>query len=72
MTSTQFGYLYPTQTQFQDPNWRAGQVPFVPRDHRDGSHWSLLLTSAAVVALGALTWYYLGSDIRRYIKISTM
>jgi hypothetical protein len=32
----------------------------------------LLLAGLAAVGLGALAWYYLGPDLRRYIKISRM
>jgi hypothetical protein len=31
-----------------------------------------LLTGLAVVGLGALAWYYLGPDLRRYLKIRNM
>jgi hypothetical protein len=30
------------------------------------------LTGLAVVGLGALAWYYLGPDLRRYLKIRNM
>lgn len=33
---------------------------------------SLLLTGLAVVAVGALAWYYLGPDLVRYMKIRNM
>lgn len=33
---------------------------------------SLLLTGLAVVAVGALAWYYLGPDLVRYMKIRSM
>jgi hypothetical protein len=32
----------------------------------------LLLAGLAALGLGALAWYYLGPDLRRYIKISRM
>ncbi len=32
----------------------------------------LLLTGLAVVALGALGWYYLWPDLQRYLKIKSM
>ncbi len=33
---------------------------------------ALLLTGLAVVAVGALAWYYLGPDLVRYMKIRSM
>ncbi len=33
---------------------------------------SVLLTGLVVVGLGALAWYYLGPDLRRYLKIRSM
>ncbi len=32
----------------------------------------LLLGGLAVVAVGALAWYYLGPDLMRYMKIRSM
>ncbi len=32
----------------------------------------LLLTGLAVLGLGALAWYFLGPDLRRYLKIHNM
>jgi hypothetical protein len=31
-----------------------------------------LLVGAVAVGLGALAWYYLGPDVRRYMKIRNM
>lgn len=31
-----------------------------------------LLAGLAVVGLGALAWYYLGPDLKRYLKIRNM
>jgi hypothetical protein len=31
-----------------------------------------LVAGLAVVGLGALAWYYLGPDLRRYLKIRSM
>lgn len=44
-------------------------------ERRGGSDWpsgGLLLTGLAVVAVGALAWYYLGPDLVRYMKIREM
>jgi hypothetical protein len=32
----------------------------------------LLVTGLVVAGLGALAWYYLGPDVRRYLKIRSM
>jgi hypothetical protein len=40
-----------------------------------GGGWSgmgLLVTGLAVVGLGALAWYYIGPDVRRYMKMRNM
>jgi len=33
---------------------------------------NLLIAGLAVVGLGALAWYYFGSDLKRYLKIRDM
>ncbi len=33
---------------------------------------NMLLAGLAVVAVGALAWYYLGPDLMRYMKIRSM
>ena len=47
-----------------------------PADWRPGGRRSsgsgLLLTGLALAGLGALAWYYLGPDLRRYLKIRSM
>jgi hypothetical protein len=45
------------------PDWRPGR-------RRSGS--GLLLAGLALAGLGALAWYYLGPDLRRYLKIRSM
>jgi hypothetical protein len=42
------------------------------RYRRSGPGSGLLIGGLAVVALGALAWYYLGPDLRRYLKIRNM
>jgi hypothetical protein len=39
---------------------------------RGGDNTTLLLAGLAVVGLGALAWFYLGDDVRRYIRMETM
>ena len=34
--------------------------------------WNLLLGGLALVGLGVLAWQYLGPDVRRYAKMSSM
>ena len=44
-------------------------------EKREESHLpsrTLLLTGLVVVGIGALAWYYLGPDLRRYMKIHSM
>lgn len=43
---------------------------FLQREGVRNSGW--LLAGLAALGLGALAWYYLGPDLRRYIKISRM
>ncbi len=53
-------------------DWQRGYArPAFPRSS-GGPPWGMLLTGLAVVGLGVLAWNYLGPDLRRYIKISTM
>jgi len=49
-----------------------GRHPLRERDEGRRSSWSLLIGGLAVVGLGALAWYYLGPDLRRYMKIRSM
>ena len=42
------------------------------REESGGSSLSLLIGGLAVIGLGALAWYYLGPDLRRYMKIRSM
>jgi hypothetical protein len=51
--------------------WRGGYE--VERGYRrSGSGTGLLIAGAAAVGLGLLAWYYLGPDLRRYLKIRNM
>ena len=33
---------------------------------------ALLITGVVLIGLGAVAWYYVGSDIIRYIRINNM
>jgi hypothetical protein len=60
------------QYQGQGSDWRPGFRSYPAR--RDGNTLSrdLVVAGLAVVGIGALAWYYLGPDLRRYIKMSSM
>jgi hypothetical protein len=51
--------------------WR-GQPATTGRARSGGISPGWLITGLAVVGLGALAWYYLGPDLRRYMKIRNM
>jgi hypothetical protein len=44
----------------------------VRRSRSSASVLGLPLAGLAAVGLGALAWYYLGPDLRRYLKIRSM
>jgi hypothetical protein len=56
----------------QGEEWRAGYPP--PGRSRDygGPPLGLVVTGLVVVGLGVMAWYYLGPDLRRYLKIEQM
>jgi hypothetical protein len=64
------------------PEYQAGSVRaqaedwegrYHPAERRGGGLPSgLLLGGLLAVGLGALAWYYLGPDLRRYMKIKSM
>jgi hypothetical protein len=58
--------------QYQGGDWRPGYPSYPMR--RDGSTLprDLVVAGLVVVGIGALAWYYLGPDLRRYIKMSSM
>ncbi len=37
-----------------------------------GSRPGLLIAGLVVLGLGVLTWYYVGHDVRRYLRIRSM
>jgi hypothetical protein len=41
-------------------------------ERSSGPSWGLLVTGLVVVGLGAWAAYYLGPDLRRYLKIKSM
>jgi hypothetical protein len=50
-----------------------GRSELAERDRgRRGGGMGLLIAGLAVIGLGALTWYYIGPDIRRYMKMRSM
>ena len=50
-------------------DWRH---PLTSRSTRRDQNTRILIAGAVVVALGLLTWHYLGPDLRRYLKIHSM
>jgi hypothetical protein len=51
------------------------QGRYEPTEWRRGRGWAgpgLLTTGIVLLGLGALAWYYLGPDLRRYLKIKSM
>ena len=66
---------FPSETRRRSPyaagdGWRQ-RHDFAERESGYGSS-GLLLAGLAVLTLGALGWYYLGPDLRRYLKIKSM
>jgi hypothetical protein len=51
--------------------WQGHYQPagWIPNSHTGTGG---LVTALAVIGLGALAWYYLGPDLRRYLKIRSM
>jgi hypothetical protein len=52
------------------PWWR--QSSLARRSEFELPHAGWLIAGLAVLCLGAVTWYYIGNDIRRYMKIRAM
>lgn len=59
LTSGQRGFL----SRAEDDDWE---------ERSRGPSPVLLLAGLAVVGLGLFSWYYLGPDLKRYLKIHTM
>ncbi len=64
-TDPMTGVHYPAQRR---------QGGYYPAYQGRSSGWgrTLLIAGLAVAAVGALGWYYLGPDLRRYLKIRNM
>jgi hypothetical protein len=61
----------PQSMRRQDDDWRPARYYPAPR-HNGGLPGGLLLTGLVVAGLGVMAWYYLGPDLKRYIKMSNM
>jgi hypothetical protein len=59
------GYPYPGEER----RWRSD---LAGRRESGGPSNALLIAGVALVGLGILTWYYLGPDFVRYMKIRDM
>ena len=55
----------------QGEDWEGRQYP-AGRRGGEGFPTGLVVGGLLVVGLGALAWYYLGPDLRRYLKIRSM
>jgi hypothetical protein len=55
----------------QDEDWGERYYP-AERGGGGGFPTGILLGGLLAVGLGALAWYYLGPDLRRYMKIKSM
>jgi uncharacterized protein DUF6893 len=55
----------------QGEGWEGG---YYPAERRGGGEFptGLVVGGLLVIGLGALAWYYLGPDLRRYLKIKSM
>jgi hypothetical protein len=53
----------------REPDMRTAMVG---RTHRGGGVSGWLLAGLALAGLGAAAWYYLGPDLKRYMKIRNM
>lgn len=71
--ATQASETYVSPPRRVGDEWQEGSVFRRVRELEPSegiSGW--LVGGLALVGLGALAWYYLGPDIRRYLKIRSM
>jgi hypothetical protein len=54
----------------RDAGWEHYAIEEHERRRRGPSGW--MIAGLALVGLGALTWYFLGPDFKRYMKIRSM
>jgi hypothetical protein len=52
--------------------WSAHREPVERGRYLGRPGPGLLTTGLVLLGLGALAWYYLGPDLRRYLKIKSM
>lgn len=65
---TQAAYSGPSPTE----PWRGRAAVAQTSAKGGGISTGWLIAGLAVVGLGALAWYYLGPDLKRYMKIRNM
>jgi hypothetical protein len=52
-------------------HWNWGN-PLAQRSPRSDTRTKFLITGAVVLGVGLFAWYYLGPDLKRYLKIHSM
>ena len=62
----------PTRSPRPVGEWHGHYDVAERRRGSGGSGSGLLIFGLAAVALGAAAWYYLGPDVRRYLKMRSM
>jgi hypothetical protein len=67
----------PSEQGFQpgsvrDAGWRRYERELRERERGRGGPSGWMIAGLALLGLGALGWYYLGPDLRRYMKIRSM
>jgi hypothetical protein len=64
LTSERSSWLPTVREHWQNPLARRDEPRLPPT--------KLVVAGAVVLGLGVLAWYYLGPDVRRYLKIQKM
>lgn len=69
-TQTSETYAGPPRTSATDGHESSTLRPY--EMERGGGLSGWMIGGLALLALGGLAWYYLGPDVRRYLKIRNM
>jgi hypothetical protein len=62
----------PLQSTYQTPDQLRQQSNYMHGLQPSAPASGLFTLGLVALGLGALAWYYIGPDLRRYIKISSM